>query len=61
MMKIVLRAVGAEGLGNISINEEVGRLENAMLDQDPVTKMAGSHKTLPMSENTGQLLGILLG
>ena len=61
MMKIVLRVVGAEGLGNISIDEEVGRLENAMLDQDLVTKMAGSHKTLPMSEETGQLLRILFG
>ena len=61
MMKIVLRTVGAEGLGNISIDEEVGRLENAMLDQDLVTKMAGSHKTLPMSEETGQLLRILFG
>ena len=60
-MKIVLRVVGAEGLGNISIDEEVGRLENAMLDQDLVTKMAGSHKTLPMSEETGQLLRILFG
>ena len=60
-MKIVLRTVGAEGLGNISIDEEVGRLENAMLDQDLVTKMAGSHKTLPMSEETGQLLRILFG
>ena len=56
-----LRASGAEGLGNISIDEEVGRLENAMLDQDPVTKMAGSHKTLSMSEETGQLLRILFG
>ena len=61
MMKIIFGAVGAEGLGNITINEEVGRLETEVLDQDTVTKMASSHRTLPMSEDAEQLLRILLG
>ena len=61
MMKIIFGAVGAEGLGNITINEEVGRLETEMLDQDTVTQMAGSHRTFPMSEDAEQLLRILPG
>ena len=61
MMKIVFSAVGAEGLGNISIDEKVWRLENRMLDQDTMTQMAGSHKTLLTSEGTGRLLRTLLG
>ena len=61
MMKIVFGAVGAEGLGNISIDEKVWRLENRMLDQDTMTQMAGSHKTLLTSEGTGRLLRTLLG
>jgi hypothetical protein len=32
MMKIVFGAVGAERLGNITIDEKVWRLENSMLD-----------------------------
>jgi hypothetical protein len=51
MVKIVFGAVGAEGLGNVSIDEEFGRLKNGMLDQDTVTKMLDSHRTLPVSEN----------
>lgn len=51
MAKIVFGAVRAEGLGDISIDEEFGRLENEMLDQDTVTVIAGSHGTLPVSEN----------
>jgi hypothetical protein len=61
MMKIVFGTVGAEGLGNISIDEKVWRLENRMLDQDTMTQMAGSHKTLLTSEGTGRLLRTLLG
>ena len=49
-MKIVFGVVGAEGLGNISTDEEVWRLGNEMLDQDTVRQMAGSHRTLLMSE-----------
>jgi hypothetical protein len=37
MVKIVFGAVGAEGLRNVSIDKEVGWLENEMLDQDTVT------------------------
>jgi hypothetical protein len=51
MVKIVFGAVGAEGLRNVSIDEEVGCLENDMLDQGTVTQMADSHRTLPMSED----------
>jgi hypothetical protein len=51
MVKIVFGAVGAEGLGHISIDEEVWRLENEMLDQDTVTQMAVLHRTLPVSED----------
>ena len=51
MMEIVFGTVGAEGLGNISIDEKVWRLENRMLDQNTVTQMACSHRTLPMSED----------
>ena len=60
MMKIVFGAIRAEGLGNISIDEKVWRLENRMLDQDTMTQMAGSHKTLLMRTGTGRLLRILL-
>jgi hypothetical protein len=38
MMEIVFGTVGAEGLGNISIDEKVWRLENKMLDQNTVTQ-----------------------
>ena len=50
MMKIIFGAVGAERLGNITIDEKVWRLENSMLDQNMVTQMASSHRTLPMTE-----------
>jgi hypothetical protein len=53
MEKIVFGAVGVEGLGNISIDEEFGRgrLENGVLDHDKVVQIAGSHGTFPVSEN----------
>jgi hypothetical protein len=56
MAKIVFCAVGAEGLGNISVYEEVGCLENKALDQDTATEVADSHKTLSTREDS-----ILLG
>lgn len=48
MVKVVFGAVRAERLGNISIDEEFGRLMNGMLDQDAVTQVASSHETLPV-------------
>jgi hypothetical protein len=56
MVKIFFCAVGAEGLGNISIYEEFGCLENKTLDQDTATEMANSHEALSERED-----GILLG
>ena len=56
MTKIVFCAVWAEGLGNISIYEEFGCLENKTLDQDGVTEVTNSHKALPAREDN-----ILLG
>jgi hypothetical protein len=56
MAKIVFCAVGAEGVGNISIYEEFGCLENKTLDQDTATEVANSHKTLSAREDS-----ILLG
>ena len=52
MVKIVFGAVGAEGLGNISIDEKLGRLENGTLVKDMVTQMADLHRTLPVSEDS---------
>jgi hypothetical protein len=52
MVKIVFGAVGAEGLGNISIDEKFGRLENGTLDKDMVTQVSDSHRTLPVSEDS---------
>jgi hypothetical protein len=56
MVKIVFGAVGAESLGNISVDEEFGCLENRTLDQKTATEVANSHKTLSGRED-----GILLG
>ena len=55
MVKIVFGAVGAEGLGNISIDEKFGRLENETLDyldKDMVTQVSDSRRTLPVSEDS---------
>ena len=59
-MNIVFSAAGAEGLGNIPIDEQFGRggLENGYQITDTVIPMAGSHKASPVSE--GSLFGILL-
>ena len=51
MAKIVICAVGAEALGNISIYEEFGCLENKTLDPDAATEVANSHKTLSARED----------
>jgi hypothetical protein len=56
MAKIVFGAVGAEGLGNISVDEEIGCLDNKTLDQKTATEVVNSHKTLSGRED-----GILLG
>lgn len=56
MAKIVFCAVGAEGLGDISIYEEFGCLENKALDQDTATEVINSHKTLSTREDS-----VLLG
>jgi hypothetical protein len=56
MVKIVFCAVGAEALGDISIYEEFGCLENKTLDQDTATEVANSHKALSARE-----VNILLG
>lgn len=55
MAKIVLCAVGAEGLGNISICEEFRCLENKALDQDTATEVTNSHKTLLAREDSNSL------
>lgn len=51
MAKIVFCIVGAKSLGNISIYEEFGCLENKTLDQDTATEVANSHKTLSAIED----------
>ncbi len=53
MVKIAFCAVGAEGLGNISIYEEFGCLKNGMLDQPEgtVTQLAHSHRALLTRED----------
>ena len=52
MVKIVFGAIGAKGLRNITIDEKFGRLENETLDKDMVIKVADSHRTLPVSEDS---------
>ena len=49
-MKIVFGAAGVEGLGNIPIDEQFGRLENGCQFTDTVTQMAGSPS--PVSEDS---------
>lgn len=51
MVKIVFGTAGAEGLGNIAIDEQFGRLENGCQFTDTVTQMADSHKAYPVSED----------
>jgi hypothetical protein len=52
MVKVVFGAAGAEGLGDISIDEKFGRLESGTLDKDMVTQVSDSRRTLPVSEDS---------
>ncbi len=59
MVKITLCAVGAEGLGNISVYQELGCLKNGMLDKDMVTQ-SGSF-TWGIADERGPMTRTLLG
>ena len=51
MVYIVFGAAGAEGLGNIPIDEQFWRLENGSQIVDTVRQMGGSHEAFPVDED----------
>ena len=50
MVNIVFGAAGAEGLGNIPVDEQFWRLENGCQIMDTVRQMGGSYEASPVSE-----------
>ena len=53
MAKIVLCVlVGIEGLGNVSVDKEVGCLENVLLDRNRLAQREISHESLLTREDT---------